>query len=57
MSFVVAYRNHGALSDRLRDAQAVTAELMSAVIVEACRRMPPRDANTIYIPVCCDNFM
>jgi hypothetical protein len=30
----------GALNDRLRDAKAVTAELLSEVIGETCRRFP-----------------
>src|SRR4030081_3603038 len=33
-------RDPGELSDRLRDANAVTAGLMSEVIGEACRRFP-----------------
>jgi len=33
-------RDPGELSDRLRDADAVTAGLMSEVIGEACRRFP-----------------
>ena len=33
-------RDPGELSDRLRDAHAVTAGLMSEVIGEACRRFP-----------------
>ena len=31
----------GELDDRLRDAAAVTAELMSQIIDETCRRYPP----------------
>jgi hypothetical protein len=34
------YHEHGELTDRLRDAQAVTAALISDVIDEACRRLP-----------------
>src|SRR5450631_3548498 len=33
-------RDSGEFSDRLRDAHSVTAELMSHVITEACRRYP-----------------
>jgi hypothetical protein len=31
----------GEIDDRLRDAHAVTAELMPDIIAEACRRYPP----------------
>ena len=36
-----ANRDPGQIDDRLRDAHAVTAELMSDVIAETCRRYPP----------------
>jgi hypothetical protein len=36
-----ANRNPGEIDDRLRDAHAVTTELMSHVIAETCRRYPP----------------
>ena len=35
------HRDPSELEDRLRDAHAVTAELLSDVINEACRRFPP----------------
>src|SRR6202047_2502962 len=41
MTLLAEHRNFDALRDRLRDAQAVTPELMSMVIGEACRHMPP----------------
>src|SRR6266436_357577 len=34
------HRDPGELSDRLRDAYAVTAELIAEIINEACRRFP-----------------
>jgi hypothetical protein len=34
------HRDPGALEDRLRDAHAVTAEIISDVIGETCRRFP-----------------
>jgi hypothetical protein len=34
------HRDPGALEDRLRDAHAVTAEIISEVIGETCRRFP-----------------
>src|SRR3981081_1646583 len=40
MPLVSDIRDPGELSDRLRDADAVTAGLMSEVIGEACRRFP-----------------
>jgi hypothetical protein len=36
-----ANRDPGEIDDRLHDAHAVTAELMSLVIAETCRRYPP----------------
>lgn len=36
-----ANRDPGEIDDRLRDAHAVTAELMSDIIAETCRRYPP----------------
>ena len=36
-----ANRDAGEIDDRLRDAHAVTTELMSQVIAETCRRYPP----------------
>lgn len=36
-----ANRDPGEIDDRLRDAHAVTAELMSDIITETCRRYPP----------------
>jgi hypothetical protein len=40
MPLLSEIRDPGELSDRLRDAHAVTAQLMSEVIGEACRRFP-----------------
>jgi hypothetical protein len=40
MPLLSEIRDPGEPSDRLRDAHAVTAELMSEVIGEACRRFP-----------------
>jgi hypothetical protein len=40
MSFLSEHHSSCQLSDRLRAAHAVTAELMSEVISEACRRFP-----------------
>jgi hypothetical protein len=40
MAFLLEVHNRGELVDRLRDANAATAELMSDVIGEACRRFP-----------------
>jgi hypothetical protein len=40
MPLLSEHHNPGELVDRLREAQAVTAELMSDVIAEACRRFP-----------------
>jgi hypothetical protein len=40
MSLLSEHQNPAALGDRLRDAQAVTEELMSDVIGQACRRFP-----------------
>jgi hypothetical protein len=40
MSLLSEHRGRVELSDRLRAAPAVTAELMSQVIGEACRRFP-----------------
>ena len=36
-----ANRGPGEIDDRLRDAQAMTAGLMSDLIAETCRRYPP----------------
>jgi hypothetical protein len=40
MSLLSEHQNPGELNDRLRDAHSLTAELVSAVIGEACRRFP-----------------
>jgi hypothetical protein len=40
MPLLREYREPAVLGDRLRDAHAVTAELMSDIIGEACRRFP-----------------
>jgi hypothetical protein len=40
MSLLLEHQNPAALGDRLRDAHAVTEELMSDVIGRACRRFP-----------------
>src|ERR1700684_1917222 len=40
MPFLSEHRNPGELNDRLRDAHAVTAELMSEIVGESCRRFP-----------------
>jgi hypothetical protein len=40
MPLVSEHRDPGELDDRLRDAHAVTAELISEVIGETCRRFP-----------------
>ncbi len=36
-----ANRDPGEIDDRLRDAHAMTAELMSDIVAETCRRYPP----------------
>jgi|ERR1700690_186152 hypothetical protein len=41
MPLLSGYRDQCGLEDRLRDAHAVTAELLSDVISEACWRFPP----------------
>jgi hypothetical protein len=41
MPLLSEHRDSRELEDRLRDAPAVTAELVSEVIGEACRRFPP----------------
>jgi hypothetical protein len=41
MTQVAEHRCYDELGERLHDAQAVTAEIMSAVIHETCRRIPP----------------
>ena len=41
MPLLAGYRDQRRLDDRLRDAHAVTAELLSDVISEACWRFPP----------------
>ena len=40
MTLLSKHRDPAELDDRLRDAHAVTCELMSEVIGEACRRFP-----------------
>jgi hypothetical protein len=40
MTLLSKHRDPAELDDRLRDAHAVTSELMSEVIGEACRRFP-----------------
>src|ERR1700732_1304818 len=40
MPLLSEHHNPGELVDRLRDAHAATADLMSDVIGEACRRFP-----------------
>jgi hypothetical protein len=40
MPLLSEHRDPGALEDRLRDAHAVTAELISEIIGETCRRFP-----------------
>ena len=40
MPLLSKHRDPGELDDRLRDADAVTAELISEVIGETCRRFP-----------------
>jgi hypothetical protein len=40
MPFLSEHRDPRELNDRLRDAHAVTAELMSEIVGEACRRFP-----------------
>jgi len=41
MPMLSGHRAPGELDDRLRDAHAVTAELMSQIIAETCRHYPP----------------
>ena len=41
MPLLSEHRDSRELEDRMRDAPAVTAELVSDVISEACRRFPP----------------
>ena len=41
MPLLSGHSGAGALDDRLRDASAVTPELMSQIIDETCRRYPP----------------
>ncbi|MGO8909446.1 MAG: hypothetical protein ACLQDM_09015 [Bradyrhizobium sp.] len=41
MPLLTGYRDQRGLDDRLRDAHAVTEELLSDVISEACWRFPP----------------
>src|ERR1700686_5261408 len=41
MPLLAGYRDQRGLEDRLRDAHAVTAEMLSDVIGEACRCFPP----------------
>lgn len=41
MPLLTGHRDSSELADRLRDANAVTAELLSEVISEACWRFPP----------------
>jgi hypothetical protein len=40
MTLLSKHRDPGELDDQLRDAQAVTSELLAEVISEACRRFP-----------------
>jgi hypothetical protein len=40
MPFLSEHRYPGELNDRLRDADTATAELMSEIVGEACRRFP-----------------
>jgi hypothetical protein len=40
MPLLSEYRHSADLNDRLRDAHAITAELMAQVIGETCRRFP-----------------
>jgi hypothetical protein len=40
MSLLSEHQNPAELSDRLRDANAATAELISDIIAQACRRFP-----------------
>jgi hypothetical protein len=41
MPLLSEHRGSSELDDRLRDAHAVTAELMSQIIAETCRHYPP----------------
>jgi hypothetical protein len=41
MPLLSGHSGPGELDDRLRDAHAVTAELISQIIAETCRRYPP----------------
>jgi hypothetical protein len=41
MPLLSGHSGAGGLDDRIRDASAVTAELMSQIIDETCRRYPP----------------
>lgn len=41
MPLLSAHSGPGELDERIRDADAVTAELMSQIIDETCRRYPP----------------
>jgi hypothetical protein len=49
MPLLSEHRDTVELSDRLRDAHAVTAELISEVIGESCRRFPSQTARTARI--------
>src|ERR1700720_1351600 len=40
MTLLSKHRDPGELDDRLRDAHAVTSELMAQIIGETCRRFP-----------------
>jgi|ERR1700682_6488414 hypothetical protein len=40
MPFLSEHQNFGELNDRIRDAHAVTAELIAEIISETCRRFP-----------------
>jgi hypothetical protein len=40
MPFLSEHQNFGELNDRIRDARAVTAELIAEIISETCRRFP-----------------
>src|SRR5216683_3207228 len=46
MQLPSAHQNPAELGDRLRDADAVTAELMSEIISRACRRFPSQGQSS-----------
>jgi hypothetical protein len=41
MTLLAEFRDPGELNDRLRDADVVTADLISEIMGETCRRFPP----------------